>query len=127
MQLPIQCNPHLMQSNQYPLNPNNPIIQSNANLECNATHTMQSNPIFYPAGIEISQSNAIIQSNANVNCNATHPMQSNTTFISIESISNTIHSISTHTKHCNHSKQRKCGTQRNIPNAIQSNFLPSGN
>ena len=62
MQLPIQCNPHLMQSKQYPLNPNNTIIQSNANVECNATHTMQSNPFFIER--ELKHSNPI-QSTSN--------------------------------------------------------------
>ena len=60
-----------------------------------------------------TQSNAIQQKYATSN-----PMQST---------SNAIQSIFTQSKQSNHSKQRKCEMQRNPHNAIQSNFLPSGN
>ena len=106
-QIPIPSNPTSMQSNRYPLNPNNPTIQSNANVKRNATHPMQSNPMFYRAENEIPQSNAIQQKYATSN--------------PIQSTSNAIESISTHSKQSNHSKQRKCEPQRNQLNAIQSN------
>merc|ERR1712093_657856 len=48
-------------------------------------------------------------------------------FNPMQSTSNAIHVIPTQPKQPNLSKQRKCGTRRNSQNAIQFNFLPSGN
>ena len=97
-------------------------FRSWTNLTNNTTPSFQSNPIqlncnpkdrHLPALHSRTQSNAIQQK-----YRAFNPMQST---------SNAIHVISTQPKQPNLSKQRKCGTRRNSQNAIQFNFLPSGN